>query len=309
MNGLGNDFVIVQPGPDRFDPSSDQACAIADRIDGIGCDQLIVLSPTETADIHMRIWNADGGEVAVCGNAARCVGWLLMRASGRKSVRLETASGMLQAFDAQESTATVDMGAPRLGWTDIPLASPQDTLELDLRVESAKGGPSCVSMGNPHIVFFVDNAQTAPVESLGPWLERHQRFPEGVNVGFAQIIAADRIRLRVWERGVGITRGCGTGACAAVVAANRRGLAGRHVVVEMEGGELTIDWRESDGHVLMSGPVEVEFTGRIPTLDDFAPEPATVPAIAGSDAPTAANDVGDLERFSDSPATDPFRRA
>jgi diaminopimelate epimerase len=307
MNGLGNDFVIVQPGPDRFDPTSEQASAIADRIDGIGCDQLIVLSTTENADIHMRIWNADGREVGVCGNAARCVGWLLMRASGRRSVRMETASGMLVASEARESCATVDMGAPRLGWTDIPLASPMDTLELDLRVESAKGGPSCVSMGNPHVVFFVDNALTAPVESLGPWLERHQRFPEGVNVGFAQIVAPDHIRLRVWERGVGATRACGTGACAAVVAAHRRGLAGRRATVEMEGGELLIDWRERDGHVLMTGPVEVEFTGRIPTLEE--PEPVRRPRIVADDTHAAANDFEQPERYIGAPANDPFRRA
>jgi diaminopimelate epimerase len=162
-------------------------------------------------------------------------------------------------------------------------------------------------MGNPHVVFFVDNAQNAPVESLGPWLERHQRFPEGVNVGFAQIIAPDRMRLRVWERGVGITHGCGTGACAAVVAAHRRGLAGRQVTVEMEGGELVVEWRESDNHVLLSGPVEVEFTGRIPTLEEPTPEPA--PTFTPSDTRAAANDYDEIERYSDTPATDPFRRA
>jgi diaminopimelate epimerase len=312
MNGLGNDFVVVQPGPDPFDPSSEYARAIADRIDGVGCDQLIVLDASEHFDIHMRIWNADGGEVGVCGNAARCVAWLLMQASGKASVRLETASGILEAFDAHGSTVTVDMGAPKLEWSDIPLSSAMDTLELDLRVESAKGGPSCVSMGNPHVVFFVNDVYTAPVETLGPWLERHQRFPEGANVGFAQILAPDRIRLRVWERGVGVTRACGTGACAAVVAASRRGLAGRRAVVEMEGGELVVDWRDGDGHVLMNGPVEVEFVGRVPSLQDLGIGSAPAPVPAPSAAPTAANDIGDApqyDRFSEPPATDPFRRA
>jgi diaminopimelate epimerase len=334
MNGLGNDFVVVQPGPDVFDPTPDQARAIADRIDGIGCDQLIVLDPSSQADIHMRIWNADGSEVNVCGNAARCVAWLLMRASTKRTARLETGAGILEAFDSPGSTVTVDMGAPGLEWTAIPLAAPMDTLELDLRVESARGGPSCVSMGNPHVVFFVDDVRSAPVESLGPWLERHQRFPEGANVGFAQIVAPDRMRLRVWERGVGLTRACGTGACAAVVAASRRGLASRRMVVEMEGGELVIEWREGDDHVLMNGPVEVEFTGRLPQFEDSASERSE--SRGSGDEPVAANDVGysfetgrlgdtssvsdatgwpDSSGFSEpddlsaAPATDPFRRA
>jgi len=307
MNGLGNDFVVVQPGADPFDPTPDQARDICDRIDGIGCDQLIVLEPSETADIHMRIWNADGGEVRICGNAARCVAWLLLQAGKRGHVWLQTASGLLEAFGAPDGTITVDMGKPGLEWSDIPLASPMNTLELDLRVESAKGGPGCVSMGNPHVVFFVDDVDTAPVESLGPWLEKHQRFPEGANVGFAQILSPDRIRLRVWERGVGITRACGTGACAALVAAHRRGLAARRAVIETEGGELVIDWRDSDDHVLMNGPVEVEFTGRLPAVDS----PAVGPDPVG-DARAAANDTDSpmgFDRFSGAPTPDPFRRA
>jgi diaminopimelate epimerase len=233
-----------------------------------------------------------------------------MRASKRGQARLETATGILDAFGAQDGTVTVDMGAPRLEWTDIPLAAPMNTLELDLRVESARGGPSCVSMGNPHVVFFVDNVDTAPVESLGPWLERHQRFPEGANVGFAQIISRDRLRLKVWERGVGITRACGTGACAAVVAAFRRGLADRRAIVETEGGELIVDWRESDGHVMMNGPVEVEFTGRLPPLTEMN-SPHAAATVSSEAQPTAANDFGEplgRDRISGTPSTDPFRR-
>lgn len=311
MNGLGNDFVVVQHGDEHFDPSSEQARAICDRIDGIGCDQLILLVPTDRADMRMRIWNADGSEISACGNAARCVAWLLMQANKRGHVRLETNAGILEAFNAPGGAVTVDMGPPGLEWTDIPLAAPMDTLELDLRVESAKGGPSCVSMGNPHVVFFVDNVDTAPVESLGPWLEKHQRFPEGANVGFAQILTRDRIRLRVWERGVGVTRACGTGACAAVVAAHRRGFTGRRAVIETDGGELVVDWRESDNHVLMNGPVEVEYLGRLPPLQELeTPHSATV-TVAGV-RPAAANDFGDpmgYDRFSGAPAPDPFRRA
>jgi diaminopimelate epimerase len=311
MNGLGNDFVVVQPGGERFEPTAEQARAICDRIDGVGCDQLILLEPSPTADMRLRIWNADGGEVDTCGNAARCVAWLLMRAGKRGHVRLEINAGTLEAFNAPGDTVTVDMGAPGLEWTDIPLAAPMDTLELDLRVESAKGGPSCVSMGNPHVVFFVDNVDTAPVESLGPWLEKHQRFPEGANVGFAQVLTRDRIRLRVWERGVGVTRACGTGACAALVAAHRRGHTGRRAVIETDGGELVVDWRESDGHVLINGPVEVEYTGRMPPLQEIESAQSATVTVAGV-RPAAANDFGDpmgYDRFSGVPSPDPFRRA
>jgi len=279
MNGLGNDFVIVQPGEDAFEPTPDQAREICDRIDGVGCDQLIVLEPSETATIRMRIWNADGSEVAACGNAARCVGWLFIQAGKRGRVTLETAAGVLEATKGPDGTVTV------------PLSAEADTLELDLRVAQARGGPGAVSMGNPHVVFFVDNVDSAPVDTLGPWLEKHQRFPEGVNVGFAQIISPDRLRLRVWERGVGVTRSCGTGACAAVVAANRRGLTLRRVTVETEGGELSIEWSEADDHVLLTGAVEAEFTGRLPSLNPPAPEPAR------DEGPYAANDFsGDYNR-------------
>jgi diaminopimelate epimerase len=291
MNGLGNDFVIVQPGEDAFEPNPDQAREICDRIDGVGCDQLVVLEPTESATIRMRIWNADGGEVSACGNAARCVGWLFIQAGKRGRVTLETAGGVLEATKAPDGAVTVDMGAPRLTWSEIPLSAEADTLELDLRVAQARGGPGAVSMGNPHVVFFVDNVDTAPVDTLGPWLEKHQRFPEGVNVGFAQIVSPERIRLRVWERGVGVTRSCGTGACAALVAANRRKLASRRATIETEGGELIVEWRESDDHVLLTGPVEVEFTGRLPSLNPPTAEPGQ------EEAPFAANDFdGDYNR-------------
>ena len=309
MNGLGNDFVVVQPGPDPFEPSAEQAREICDRIDGVGCDQLIVLEPSEKANIRMRTWNADGGEVPVCGNATRCVAWLFMQAGKSDRVTVETGAGVMEAFKTVDGNVVVDMGAPRLEWSDIPLASPMNTLELDLRVEAARGGPGCVSMGNPHVVFFVDNIDTAPVETLGPWLEKHQRFPDGANVGFAQIVKPDRIRLRVWERGVGLTRSCGTGACAALVAAHRRGLAGRRAVIEVEVGELVVEWREADGHVLMTGPVEVEFTGRLPDLEPPKPAPRPEPF---SPVRAAANDTGrsvEYERWSSAPNSDPFRRA
>ncbi len=271
MNGLGNDFVVVEAGSAPFAPSAQEARLIADRFNGVGCDQLIGLERSGGgADIFMRIWNADGGEVAACGNAARCVAWLLMRASGRDTVRIDTAGGLLHAWRGEDGAVVVDMRTPGLDWRDIPLSGPMDTVELDLRIEAARGGPGCVSMGNPHVVFFVADAEGTPVTVLGPWLEHHQRFPQRANVGFAQVKARNRIRLRVWERGAGLTLACGTGACAAVVAAHRRGLTERAVTVEMDGGELAIDWRASDDHVLMTGPVAVEFTGRLPTLNAFA---------------------------------------
>ncbi len=270
MNGLGNDFVVVEAGSGKFTPSVQEVRAIADRKAGVGCDQLISLERSDSADAFMRIWNADGGEVNACGNAARCVGWLLMEASGRDAISIETAAGLVEARRAGAREVTVDMGAPALHWKDIPLAHAVDTRRVDLEVDYIRDRPGCVSMGNPHMVFFVPDADAVPLARLGARLERHALFPERANVGFAQVRAANRARLRVWERGVGITQACGTGACAAVVAAHRRGLTGREVTVEMDGGELLIDWRRGDDHVLMTGPVAVEFAGRLPKLEQAA---------------------------------------
>ena len=270
MNGLGNDFVVVQaPAGSPFAPSPGQVRAIAGRgAEGIGCDQLIAVEPSERADAFMRIWNADGEEVGACGNAARCVGWLLTQASGRPTATLETAAGLLQAQSAGERRMTVDMGRPGLDWRDIPLAEEMDTRGIELAVGPPTAPimhtPGCVSMGNPHVVFFVPDAEAAPVRQVGPMIERHPLFPEGVNVGFLQVRAADQLRLRVWERGAGQTLACGTGACAALVAAVRRGRAMRAADVELDGGVLRIEWREADDHVLMTGDVQLEFTGVLP---------------------------------------------
>ncbi len=270
MNGLGNDFVVVTPDETGFAPSPSEVCAIANREHGIGCDQLIGLAPSRDGDVLMRIWNADGGEVERCGNAERCVAWLLMQASGRETVTLETAGGILTAQRAGDVTVRVDMGAPGLEWRDIPLAWEMDTCEIQLHEGPELQSPGCVSMGNPHVVFFVPDALTAPVVEAGPRVEHHWLFPQRVNVGFAQIIARDKIRLRVWERGAGLTRACGTGACAALVAAHRRGLTDRAATLVLDGGELQVEWRDSDDHVLMTGPVAVEFTGRLPVFAALA---------------------------------------
>ena len=268
MNGLGNDFVVVEARSAPFRPGVAQARAIADRASGIGCDQLISIEPSTRADAFMRIWNADGGEVDACGNASRCVGWLLMQASGRDTASIETAAGLLSVARAEGGQITVDMGAPGLRWDQIPLAEEMDTRNIELQVgpidDPVLHTPGAVSMGNPHVVFFVADAASAPVREVGPMIENHMLFPERVNVGFAQIVSRERIRLRVWERGAGETKACGTGACAALVAAARRNLTERKAVVELDGGELIIDWREEDGHVLMTGPVAVEFTGNLP---------------------------------------------
>ncbi|MBE7218668.1 MAG: diaminopimelate epimerase [Caulobacteraceae bacterium] len=268
MNGLGNDFVVVEARSAPFAPSAAEVRAIAAREGGVGCDQLIAIEPSRAGDAFMRIWNADGEEVGACGNAARCVGWLLMEATGGAQASMETRAGVLQASLAGDRRVTVDMGAPRLGWRDIPLAEEMDTRRIELAVGPPTAPilhtPGCVNMGNPHVVFFVPDAEAAPVREVGPMIERHPLFPQGVNVGFCEVRDASRMRLRVWERGAGLTRACGTGACAAVVAAHRRGIGKRAVEVELDGGALHIDWRRGDDHVLMTGPVALEFTGVLP---------------------------------------------
>ncbi len=268
MNGLGNDFVVVEARSAPFAPSPEEVRAIASRQVGIGCDQVVSIEASERADAAVRFWNADGEEVGACGNASRCVGWLLMEATGADQAVMETQGGLLTATRAGDRVVSVDMGAPGLHWTDIPLAEEMDTKGIELQVgpidDPILHTPGCVSMGNPHVVFFVPDIETAPVVEVGPMIEHHHLFPEAVNVGFAQIVARDRIRLRVWERGAGLTKACGTGACAALVAAHRRSLTDNKATLVLDGGELTIEWRESDGHVIMTGPAQVDFTGTLP---------------------------------------------
>lgn len=270
MNGTGNDFVVVEARSAPFAPTEAEVRAIANRETGVGCDQLIAIepaSPDDPADAFMRIWNADGGEVSACGNATRCVGWLLTEASDFTKVAIATAAGVLLAERVGDRRVRVDMGKPGLDWRDIPLEEAMDTRGIELQVGPIDAPvlhtPGCVNMGNPHVVFFVKDVAAAPVQQVGPMIEHHRLFPERTNVNFAEIVSPDRIRLRVWERGVGETRACGTGACATLVAAARRGLTGRKATIELAGGELEIEWR-SDGHVLMTGPIEVEFTGALP---------------------------------------------
>jgi diaminopimelate epimerase len=268
MNGAGNDFVVVNALETPFAPTADQARAIADRKTGEGCDQLIALEPSTTADAFMRVWNADGGVVETCGNALRCIGWMLLQSTGKAEVTIDTLGGPTTARRAADGRITVDMGAPRLDWEQIPLDEAMDTRGIELQVGPIDAPvlhtPGAVSMGNPHVVFFMDHTpDDAFVRGTGSLIEHHPRFPEGVNVGFAHVLAPDHIRLRVWERGAGLTRACGTGACAALVAASRRGLTGRAATIEVDGGTLRIEWDEATDHVFMTGPVEVERTGTL----------------------------------------------
>jgi diaminopimelate epimerase len=262
MNGAGNDFVVVDARRQPFAPDPAQVRAIADRGGPWGCDQLIAIEPSARADAFMRIWNADGEEVDACGNATRCVGWLLLEEAGADRARLETNAGLIAVERAGLLSVRVDMGAPQLDWDQIPLAHAMDTAELDFAAGPDLVAPGAVGMGNPHVVFFVPDAEAAPVSEVGPRVEHHPLFPRKVNVGFAEILGRDRIRLRVWERGAGLTLACGTGACAALVAAARRGLTGRRAMVQMDGGDLVIEWAP-DGRVLMTGPVAFEFAGML----------------------------------------------
>ena len=263
MHGLGNDFVIVDARRQGFAPDAGQVRAIAHRRTGIGFDQLITLRPPsgDAADAAFTIHNADGGEVEACGNAARCVAWMAMEESGRDTARLETAAGLLFARRAGPLAVAVDMGEPRFGWRDIPLAGERDTLHLDLSRGPLADG-AAVSMGNPHAVFFVDDADSVDLAALGPALEHDALFPERANIGVAEIRGEDRMRLRVWERGAGLTMACGTGACAALVAGHRRGRLGRRATMEMDGGKLEVAWGD-DNRVTMTGPVAVSFRGAL----------------------------------------------
>jgi diaminopimelate epimerase len=263
MHGLGNDFVVIDARDRAVTLSPETIARIADRHSGVGFDQLVMLEPPRSmaADVFVRFINADGSEAGACGNGSRCaVDYLLDRAGG-DFLTLETVSGVLPARRNSDGLITVDMGKARLGWREIPLSHDLDTEHLALGVGQLDEA-TCTSMGNPHATFFVPDLNAVDLARLGPLVEHHPYFPERVNVGVAEIIGPDRMRLRVWERGSGLTLACGSGACAALVAAVRRGLTGRTAELLLERGSLTINWRE-DGHVLMTGPSATSFHGFI----------------------------------------------
>ena len=267
MHGLGNDFVVLDGRKDSVVLTSDEVRAIADRRRGVGCDQLITIESSKRANAFMRVHNADGGEVSVCGNAARCVADRLMNELGTDSAILETAAGVLAAIRDGQGMVTVDQGLARIEWHEIPLAHEMDTLHINLseglQPVSGLNDAVGVNVGNPHAVFFVDHAPSVDLASIGPGLENHDLFPKRANISVAQVLTPHSLRVRVWERGVGITAACGTAACAVAVASARRELTERSVEIELDGGSLQVLWRD-DGHVLMTGPVATSFVG---TLD------------------------------------------
>jgi diaminopimelate epimerase len=265
MHGCGNDFMIIDARHAIMPLSPFRISALGDRRRGIGWDQLIVLEPPRHpgAVTLMRIFNPDGSAAGACGNATRCVAALLDREGDGNRLGIETVSGLLTAQRLADGSIEVDMGAPALGWQDIPLAEPCDTLHLPLPDD-----PAAVSMGNPHATLFVPDFDRVDPAEVGPSLEHHRLFPDRANIGFAQVQAPDRIRLRVWERGAGLTLACGSGACAALVNAHRRGLTGRSATLVLDGGTLHVEWRmpepgQEEGHVLMTGPAVTAFHGSV----------------------------------------------
>ena len=268
MHGLGNDFVVLDARTAALDLTPERRRVIADRRLGVGCDQLIVLEPpTEReADVFMRIYNPDGGEAQACGNATRCVASVVMEERKTDQVTVQTVAGLLESQKTGVGSnglpvISVDMGPAGLDWRDIPVARACDTKHMPVGAGPLQD-PVGTNMGNPHATFFVDDAAAIPLAELGPKLEHDRFFPERVNVGVAQLLGDSRLRLRVWERGAGITLACGSGACAAVVAASRRGLVPRKADVVLEGGTLTIEWLRDD-HVLMTGGIAVAFKGEL----------------------------------------------
>ncbi len=259
MHGAGNDFVVLDERVRPLGLTTTQLARLADRRLGVGCDQLVLLQPSDApdTDAFVRFFNQDGSEAGACGNGTRCAASLVAAATGRGQVRLRGPAGPLPAEILGADQVRVDLGPARLDWREVPLSEPRDTLHLGL-----PGDPAACSMGNPHATLFVEDLDQVDTAGRGAALERHPLFPEGANIGFVEIVSPGRIRLVVWERGAGATLACGSGACAAVVNAHRRGLVGRDCAVAMPGGLLQVAWR-ADGHVLLAGPAVTEFTGRI----------------------------------------------
>ena len=267
MQGLGNDFAVFDARHQRLALDRDAARAIANRRFGVGCDQVIVIEAAKNgADAFMRIFNSDGGEVESCGNAARCIARLLMDEKHSESIRLETDGGPLACI-AIGDHVSVDMGVPRFGWRDIPTEHETDTLSFAIDIPGCDYFPltlaSAANVGNPHVVLFVDDADKAPVADIGPKVENHPLFPERTNVEFVSLTSLNTLRMRVWERGVGITMACGTGACATMVATQRRGLVGKKADVVLDGGTLTLEWEGEGSPVLMTGPWALSYKGEI----------------------------------------------
>ena len=262
MHGLGNDFAIFdeRQGDNRL--GTGQIRQLSDRRLGIGCDQLIVMEPSQKAAVFMRIYNSDGSQSEACGNATRCVGRLIMDETHADSTTIETLAGVLTVTRQGPADITVDMGRIKTRWQDIPLAEDVDTLRLPISL-AGLSEPTAINIGNPHAVFFVEDVAAVDIARIGPQIENHPLFPSRTNVEFAQVISSAHLRMRVWERGVGITKACGSGACAVAAAAICRGPADRRVTVTLDGGDLEIYWREDDEHILMTGPAVESFRGEV----------------------------------------------
>lgn len=273
MNGLGNEFIILDLREKPTTLSDEAIRKASDRKNGPGCDQFITLEYRKGHEgVFMGVYNADGSEVEACGNAARCVASLLMGENGADEVNFSTLGAPLHALRIGDNRIAVDMGEPKFGWREIPLAEQtEDTRFVDVKLgpidKPVLWGPSAVNVGNPHCVFFVDDAEAHAIDRFGPMIEHHPMFPQQANVSVAQVLSKHAIRLRVWERGVGITKACGTAACAAVVSAHRRRLTARKATVTLDGGDLAIEWREDDNHIIMTGPVTFEGEGQF--SEDF----------------------------------------
>lgn len=268
MHGLGNDFVVIDVTGGGEIPTPEQARALADRKRGVGCDQVLVMEKPRDpkADIFMRIYNPDGSEAGACGNGTRCVASHYMNLHNKQSCTVETVSGLLPAR-LTEGLIEVDMGEPRTKWDQIPLSKECDTLNLGiLHGRQTMTEPVAVNVGNPHTIFFVDDISKVELEKWGPEVENHVLFPERTNVEFAQVLSPEKIRVRVWERGTGVTEACGSGACATIVAAARRGLTGRKAEIILDGGSLFMEWRAEDSHILMKGPATYVFDGILKSL-------------------------------------------
>jgi len=254
MHGLGNDFVIIDARNQSIQLNKQKCLALSDRKTGIGYDQLILIEQTKnkSADAFMRIYNADGSQAGGCGNATRCVAKLLMKETQKKETTIETMAGLLKAKKDKNNLITVNMGAPKLSWNEIPLKEKADTLKLNLSIDNISN-PTCVNMGNPHTIFFAQNLDEINLEIIGPQIETHEMFPEKTNVEIVKIISPTHLKIHTWERGTGITRACGTGACASLVAAVQHNLAERKAKTELKGGDLFIEW-DQNNDILMTGP-------------------------------------------------------
>lgn len=261
MHGLGNDFVVLDARKDTRALPPETIRWVGDRHRGVGFDQLITLEPASDADVFFRFHNSDGTEAGACGNGTRCAASLVLAETGRERIAIRTIAGLLGAERLPDGTVRVDMGPPRLDWRDVPLAREMDTLHVPMAADGVTDA-ACCSMGNPHANFFVPDLDALDVFRIGPELEHHPLLPERANIGFVQVLARDHLKLVVWERGAGYTLACGSGACAALVNARRRGLVDARCTVSLPGGDLVIEQR-ADGHVLMSGPVATSFKGEL----------------------------------------------